>query len=184
VPPQVPSDKPKPSLPVEVAKPVELIKKPTIYQSGAGKQSPIRRVVEGLGSDGVLAQALDESAEKVNLNVGTAIPELFRSVLHSPGKENTVAKDAVKVKSNATANLLRLSCMVEDAMRTLYEQWVPPHGQELAVSLRKWWTQERLSRRVEACLPNRELDVVIVDGRIPIRCRFLCSCSCLQFFRI
>jgi hypothetical protein len=48
----------------------------------------------------------------------------------------------------------------------VYEK--PSHGKELAVILRKRWTQERLSRCVEACLLNRELDVVITDGKVPI----------------
>jgi len=168
MPPPVPAPlvsavKPKPSPSAGVAKPVEVIKKPTIFQSGAGKQSPIRRMVEGLSSDGMLAQALDEGAEKVNENVGAAIPELFRSVLPTPEKEKTV-KSIVESKNNAAANILKLPSAVDDALHTAYKKWAPPQARELAVSLRKWWTQERLHRRVEACLPNRELDVVVVEG--------------------
>ena len=166
--PQAPPTIPKPSPPVDVAKPVELIRKPTIFQSGAGKQSPLRRVVEGLGSDGVLAQALDEGAEKANISVGTAIPELFRSVLHPPETEKTGVRGAVENKSKISAaySLLRLPSTLNVTVHAAYEKWAPPQARELVMNLRKWWTQERPSRRVEACLSNRELDVVVVDGKL------------------
>jgi nucleoporin NDC1 len=167
---------------VAIGKPVELIKKPTIFQSGAGKQSPLRKVVEGLGSDGVLAQALDEGAEKVNVNVGTVIPELFRSVMQTPEKEKTEAKGAVENKGKKAASILRLPSTLDGVVHATYEKWAPPQARELIVSLRKWWTQERLSRRVEACLPNRELDVVVVDGRVSTPFRFLHLC--LRFFLV
>jgi nucleoporin NDC1 len=137
---------------MEVAKPVELIKKPTILQSGAVKQSLIRRVLEGLGSDGVLVQALDEGAEKGKVNVGMAIPTW--SVLHSPGKENMVVKSVVQVKSNAAGKSSKLPTRVEAAVCTVYEKWVPPQGTEPSASLWKWWAQKRLSKH--ASLPNRE----------------------------
>jgi hypothetical protein len=122
---------------VKVAKPVELMKKPTIFQ-----WSTLRRV-EGLGSDGVLTQTLDEGVEKLNVNVGTAIPELLRSDAF-PWEGECGVKNAVQVKSNAAGKSSRLPTMVEDAVRTVFENWVPRQGKELAVSLRKWWTQERL----------------------------------------
>lgn len=160
--PQTPAIKPKLSPSAEVAKPVELIRKPTISQSGVSKQSPIRRVMESLGSDGVLAQALDEGAEKVNMNVGPAIPELFRSVLHA-SQEKTEVKGTVEDKVTVATSILRLPGAVHSAVRGAYEKWVPSQSKEFAMSVQKWWTQERLSRRVEACLPNRELDVVVID---------------------
>jgi hypothetical protein len=77
----------------------------------------------------VLAQVLDEGVEEVNANMGTVIPELFRSVLYSLGKENTVVKDAVQVKSNTAGKSSRLVTTVEDAVRTVYEKWVPTAGE-------------------------------------------------------
>lgn len=164
--PQAPIAKPQPPPPMNVAKPVELIKKPTIYQAVACKQSPIRRVLEGLGSDGVLAQALDEGAEKVNENVVTTIPELFQSVLHPLEKEKTEMQEVVANKVRVAANFLRLPSIVQNVVHTVYDKWAPSQTKELVLSLQSWWTQERLSRRVETCLPNRELDVVIVDGKL------------------
>jgi nucleoporin NDC1 len=161
--PKAPATQPKPSPPTEIVKPVELIRKPSIFKPGAGKQSPIRKVVEGLSSDGVLAQALDEGAEKVNVNVGAAIPELFRSVLHSP-EEKPAVKGVVENKGKGAASILST---LDGAINVAYERWAPPQVREFAVGFRKWWTQERLSRRVEACFPNRELDVVVVDGKSP-----------------
>jgi hypothetical protein len=55
---------------VEVAKPVELMKKPTISQ-----WSTLWRV-EGLGSDGVLTQTLDEGGEKLNGECGHGDPRV------------------------------------------------------------------------------------------------------------
>jgi nucleoporin NDC1 len=122
-------------------------------------------VLEGLGSDGVLAQALDEGAEKVNENVITTIPELFRSVLHPLEMEKTEIQEAVSNKVKVAASFLMPPSIIHNALHVVYDQCAPLQAKELVVRLQKWWIQERLSRRVEACLPNRELDVAIVDGR-------------------
>jgi nucleoporin NDC1 len=106
------------------------------------------------------------------VNVATAIPELLRSDAFPWEGECCTSQKQRGGKSS------RLPTTVEDAVRTMFENWVPQQGKALAVSPQKWWTQERLSRCVEACLPNPELDVVVIDGRMPNPFPFLCSYLC------
>jgi len=114
--PQVPAVKTKPSPPVEVAEPVEMIKKPTVFQSGAVKQSLIRRVVVR----SIAVAGAGWWCGEVGRECVYSDPRVVPEVLHSPGKENTVVKVDVHM---------------------VYEKWVPLQGKALAPNLRRWWTQ-------------------------------------------
>jgi nucleoporin NDC1 len=148
---------PKASSPVNpaIATPTPLLRT-QIYQSS--RQSPIRTVIEALGSDGPLAQALDEGANAAN------IPELFRSVeavvLPTPAKEEV--KKSVEA---ATGVVARIKADAREVilrnMREVTPEWVV----DWAAGFRVWWTKERISKVVQTCLPNKEVDVAVIEGQ-------------------
>ncbi|KAG6816606.1 hypothetical protein H0H87_004698 [Tephrocybe sp. NHM501043] len=143
-----------PSRPSLAATPTPLIRA-SIFQS-AKPASPIRNVVDSLGSDGPLAQALDAGAEAAH------IPELFRSVesklMPTPVKEE-VKKSADKVESLVERYMKQAKEEIHEFAVTITPVWAA----EYFTQLRTWWTRERLERSAQSHLPNVELDVVIVD---------------------
>lgn len=127
-----------------------------IYQSS--RQSPIHTVIASLGSDGSLAQALDEGAHAAN------IPELFRSVeaavLPKPAKEEV--KKSVEA---ATGIITRIKAGVQASVSKSLETVAPPWAADFAEVAHVWWTQHRVSKVVQACLPNKEIDVALIEGK-------------------
>ena len=47
---------------------------------------------------------------------------------------------------------------------------------ELSRNLRLWWSEERISESVAACVPNKEVDIAVVNGTCIFRFHFPCSC--------
>lgn len=140
-----------------IATPTPLLRTP-IYQSS--RQSPIRTVIESLGSDGPLAQALDEGADAAN------IPELFRSVeaavLPTPAKE-----EVKKSVDAATGVIARIKADVRASLSRKLQSVTPVWAADVAAGIRVWWTKERVSKVVQVCLPNREVDVAVIEGAFP-----------------
>ncbi|KAG6853758.1 hypothetical protein C0991_001588 [Blastosporella zonata] len=152
-----------PAVPVTPARP-SVIDTPTplirtsIFQSSK-RASPIRNVVESLGSDGPLALALDAGAEAAH------IPELFRSVeatvLSTPAKVE-VKKSAEKVeKVESAADHYTKQAKAE--VHRVVVKFAPVWAAQWAAQLNAWWNRERLDKTAQSYLPNVELDVVIVD---------------------
>lgn len=142
------------------ATPAPLLRKP-IYQST--RDSPVRAVVDALASDGSLSQAIEAGA-----GAGAAsIPELFRSVesavLPPPAKEGVEA--GAEGPSGRTLGRARggIAAVVHGTVRRYAPEWANDLGRRWL----GWWAAERTSKAVEACLPSRELDVVVIEGRSP-----------------
>lgn len=138
-----------------VGTPAQLIRT-SVFQSS--KQiSPIRTVVESLGSDGPLAQALDAGAEAAH------IPELFRSVeaavLPVPAKEEV--KKAVEQAASLPDTVWR---RMKDKAREVLVRLTPEQVTKYSMRLDTWWNRERLGRTAQSYLPHAELDVAIVEG--------------------
>ncbi|GLB40861.1 putative nucleoporin protein Ndc1-Nup [Lyophyllum shimeji] len=149
-PPATPATATRPS----IATPTPLIRR-SVFKARQ-PSSPIQTVVESLGSDGPLAQALDQGAEAAH------IPELFRSV------ENAVLPEPTKeeVKKNvekATGLVERVPKRVKEELRRMVARVVPKRVKEYAGRLGVWCGKERLERVTASYLPYREMDVVIVQ---------------------
>ncbi|KAJ3526169.1 hypothetical protein NMY22_g10276 [Coprinellus aureogranulatus] len=162
---------PKPADPVKPAEkpipgtPVPLLRQ-SILRSQTGPFSPREAILDNIASDGPLAKAVEQTAEAAH------IPELFRSVrgtIASPLKESAVvvkAKDVVaKVEVVAGPGLLqRVKTALWKRVEESFEKHAPLPLKAEVEKFGKWWTGERVSRTVDACLPMRELDVVVMEG--------------------
>lgn len=137
------------------ATPTPLIRA-SIFQSGK-QVSPIRTVIDSLGSDGPLAQALDAGAEAAH------IPELFKSVeatvLPAPVKE-----EVKKSMENATGIVERLSNQATAVLKDSFIRLVPVQIADSVADLGEWWNRERVDKAVLVSLPNGELDAVVTEG--------------------
>lgn len=153
-PPPAPTPKFPPPPDPAIAKPAPLLRK-SIYQST--QHSPIRTVVESLGSDGPLAQALDAGADAAN------IPELFRSV-ESAVLPTPVKGEVKKSVENATGIIARTTNELKAIPSRFCQRFVPTWAAGIGAGVSVWWTEERTSKTVQACLPNKEVDVAIIDG--------------------
>ncbi|KAF6742573.1 nucleoporin protein Ndc1-Nup [Ephemerocybe angulata] len=157
----------KPSGPPAIGTPVPLLRQ-SILRSQAG--SPREEVLNTLASDGPLAKVVDQTAEAAH------IPELFRSVASTPLKETAVV-EAAKAAATTVAHPAGLVQRVKSALRKrvgdLYEQHAPEFVKEQVVGFVKWWTEDRISKKVDMCLPMRELDVVVIEVLTKMVCASL-----------
>jgi hypothetical protein len=113
--------------------------------------------LDALGSDGPLAQAFDAGAD------ATHIPELFRSV---EGKvmASPAAEEAKKNVGHVKGFGSKLKEGVTSTVTSFATLHIPEPVRDRARDVVEWWNRERLSRKVEASLAFRELDVIIIDG--------------------
>ncbi len=141
----------------DIATPTKLLRRP-IYKNM--KESPGQAALDALASDGPIAQALDAGAD------ATHIPELFRSVetkvLVSPVAEET-KKNVQQVKGLGS----RMKDSALSILTFYASRYIPEPVRDQVGQLLEWWKRERVSKTVEAALPFRELDVVVIDGTFP-----------------
>ncbi|KAF4607234.1 hypothetical protein EYR38_001294 [Pleurotus pulmonarius] len=151
---------PRAADPILPSTPKKLLQKP-IYQSA--RQSPIRNVIDSLAADGSFAQAIEE----------THVPEVFRSVTNAVVEPaNAAAKHEVqKVREAGMSFLGRLRSRVGGVASGALTQYAPARVNDLVETCHAWWTKERLGKVVEGYLPNRELDVLIVQ----VLARLVCA---------
>lgn len=151
-PPPVTAAPAPPPPPVTVpSTPISILRKPIQQQP---RQSPIRTVIDALASDGSLTKAVDAGADAVH------IPELFKSVEAAVLSKEEVNKSVQEAKSLVTQARSRLYGFISDAVG----KSIPAPAAGFVATWRDWWGRERLSKTVEACLPGRELDIVVIQG--------------------
>ena len=157
-----PPPKPKVELDPKLVTPAPFLRQ-RVFKATA--ESPGLAALDAFASDGPISKAVDAGAD------ATHVPELFRSVekhvLASPageeGKKNT---------NNAVGLSSRLNAQLTPLLHRLGTN-VPDPLKDSLGRLERWWSKERLSKVVEASLPFRELDVVVLDGK-----RFF-NCPCI-----
>ncbi|KAG6860815.1 hypothetical protein C0995_007316 [Termitomyces sp. Mi166 len=156
--PAAPAAPATPSRPSVVTTQTPLIRT-SIFKSNK-QASPVRNIVESLGSDGPLAQALDAGA------TATHIPELFKSVeaavLPTPKPKEEVKKSVEKVENTVG----RYVKQAKERLCKVAVANMPVCVNDFGTQLNIWWYKERLEKTAQSCLPNVELDVVIVDETI------------------
>lgn len=147
-------DKTKTAFSPDIGTPAKLLRQ-SIYKSAT--ESPTQAALDALASDGPIAQAVEAGAG------ATHIPELFRSV-----EKKVLASPAVgEAKKNVEHVKGYGSKLTEDVTSTLTSFaafHIPAPLRDRTVHVFEWWKGERLSRKVEASLAFRELDVIVVDG--------------------
>jgi nucleoporin NDC1 len=159
-----PLPKPKIEFDPKIVTPAPLIRQ-RVFKATA--DSPGLAALDALASDGPIAKVVDAGAD------ATHVPELFRSVekqvLASPAGE-----EGKKIKDNALGLSSRLNAQLASLLHRLVSN-VPDPLKETFGRLVRWWSKERLSKVVEASLPFRELDVIVLDGRLPYLHLYLVS---------
>ncbi|KAJ8081797.1 hypothetical protein PM082_007643 [Marasmius tenuissimus] len=145
----VPAPTSPPALP---ATPAKLIERP-IFQSS--KKSPLKTVIDSFAADGSFSQVVEAGAEAAHL------PEAIKNVedtLLRPGLER--GKGEVKKGLDGAKGIVeRTRGLAFGVIRRHAPGWV---GTGISKT-KEWWTEERLSRAVEGCVPFRELDAVAVE---------------------
>ncbi|KAG5637562.1 hypothetical protein H0H81_004139 [Sphagnurus paluster] len=153
-----PVSKSTPVVPTTPAKPLPATPTPlirtSIFQSNKASASPVRTVVEGLGSDGVFAQALDAGAEAAH------IPALFRSVEAAVLPAPTVREEVQKKAEEKASGLVQ---RVKGEVLGAIGRALPAGLATFSKGVQSWWTRERMERAAQTCLPNIEMDVVIAE---------------------
>jgi len=153
-PPVAPTPLPPPTTPpVLPATPAKLIEKP-IYRSS--NKSPLTTVIDSFAADGPFPRAVEAGAEAAHL------PEAIKNVenaLFKPGLEKGKG-EVQKGLDGAKSVLERMKGLVFGAINHHAPSWVS-NG---ISKTNEWWTEERLSRSVEGCVPFRELDAVAIEG--------------------
>ncbi|KAL0959063.1 hypothetical protein HGRIS_014363 [Hohenbuehelia grisea] len=147
--------------------PKKLIQKP-IFQ--ASRQSPIRGAIDALASDGPLAQAVDAGADAAH------IPELFRSVAGAVGSPKPVAaakEEAKKVADVGKGLVSRARAGLGANVYGAVSAYAPRSVNVAVEGWRTWWTKDRLGKVAEGCLPNRDLDVLIIEVLSHLTCASL-----------
>lgn len=144
-----------------VLQPTSLVATPTpllrqkIFRST--QESPVQAALDALGADGPIAKAVEVGAE------ATHVPELFRSV-----EARVLSTPAVKeVKKNVDSTKTtgsRLKGELTSITTTYTTRYTPELLKEGFRQMIDWWERERTSKVVQASLPFRELDVVVVEG--------------------
>ncbi|TDL20508.1 hypothetical protein BD410DRAFT_899434 [Rickenella mellea] len=164
---------PPPKLPEKPSTPI--IHKP-IYKSA--QSSPLSTLVDSIASDGRLTQAVQQTTDEV-----VGVPELFLSVastLSSPGRFFSSPPVASSSKAVVPAATTSGDTAVAKALalkdQGLAAEWVSHarNGVRLVgyvvrgtwwkdSGLSGWWTTERKNKVAVKCLPNKDLDAMIVE---------------------
>ncbi|KAG5716381.1 Nucleoporin NDC1 [Termitomyces sp. T112] len=161
--PATPAAPVTPSRPSVVTTQAPLIRT-SIFKS-SNQASPMRNVMESLGSDGALVQALDAGT------AATHIPALFKSVGATvlPAPKEEVKKRVEK----AEGSVGRYVKQAKEELRKVVVTNMPVWVNELGTQFDTWWNKERLEKIAQSYLPNAEVDVVIVDVLSTLVCASL-----------
>ncbi|KAG2034794.1 nucleoporin protein Ndc1-Nup [Suillus americanus] len=156
--PAIPKPKDPPSTP--------LIRK-AIFK--APRQSPLSSMLDSVSSESELSKAASAVAGEMEERASQMhIPELFRSVAPSsaaaPAANTVLAKPTSSIISSFIAQ-------VQSHSRDFVVSRCPAWLKESAIIWNKWFYRERLNKVVEVCLPNRELDALIIEALS----RFVCA---------
>ncbi|KAH6887245.1 nucleoporin protein Ndc1-Nup, partial [Coprinopsis sp. MPI-PUGE-AT-0042] len=157
------------------ATPAPLLRR-SILRSSVKTEEPL---LDTLSSDGPVARIVEDAAGKAQKAAEYVhLPDLFKSVSAKAAEVTppVVAKTEQAVVT-ATANprglVQRIVGSVTGAIMNSYEKNAPPQLKDEVENFMVWWTGERVSRLVDASLPMRELDVVVIEVLTRLVCASL-----------
>jgi nucleoporin NDC1 len=120
-------------------------------------ESPGLAALDALASDGPIAKVVDAGAD------ATRVPELFRSV-ETRVLSLPTGEEGKKTTNNTPGLSNRLNAQLTSLSHRLVMN-IPVPLKNASGRLGRWWSKERLSKVVDASLPFRELDIVVLDGK-------------------
>ncbi|KAG1726683.1 nucleoporin protein Ndc1-Nup [Suillus lakei] len=128
----------------------------------APRQSPLGSMLDSVSSDSELSKAAEAVAGEMEERANQMhIPELFRSV--APSSAAAPAANAVLAKptsSIVSSFIAQLGARRWDLVVDRCPAWL----KESTIRWNNWFYRERLNKVVEVCLPNRELDALIIEA--------------------
>ncbi|KAI6105938.1 nucleoporin protein Ndc1-Nup [Pisolithus croceorrhizus] len=128
------------------------------------QQSPLARVLNSLASDSDLSRATEEVAKEVKTAAKEAhVPELFRSVAVSATSAIPTSTVVTSIAHNPPTTL---SSFILFIRQRCYSALI--YGQ-----LNEWLVRERIHKRAEMSLPNRELDALVIESLSALVCASL-----------
>jgi nucleoporin NDC1 len=151
----------KPAAPVVAPSPgtpTHLIKKP-IYKPV--KPSPINKVLQSFAADGSFSQAVEAGVD------ATHIPEIFRSV-EDVLRPVAAAPETTVAPKQAIGPIAHLKDRGKNIFGDLIAHYTPAWVLEGSGGWTSWWRRERVNKNVDACLPRREVDVLVVEGALSL----------------
>ena len=149
-----------------VATPAPLLRQ-KIFRST--QESPVQAALDALGADGPIAKAVEVGAE------ASHVPELFRSVEARVFSAPVVIEAKRNIDNTKTIGS-RLKGELTSITATYATRYTPVLLKEGFRQMIDWWERERTSKVVQASLPFRELDVVVVEGNLFYCNLFFLSC--------
>ncbi|KIK76962.1 hypothetical protein PAXRUDRAFT_835155 [Paxillus rubicundulus Ve08.2h10] len=136
----------------------------------APQQSPISKVLDSFASDSHPMKVTDAvAAQEETRAKDVPIPELFRSV----STPTLAAAPVVDPQQQPVASPSILLAHVRQECGRLLRKYLPPWSREVAARWHEWWTRDRINKVSEMCLPNRELDALIVQVLAGLVCASL-----------
>ncbi|KAI6156590.1 nucleoporin protein Ndc1-Nup [Pisolithus tinctorius] len=171
--PAPPSPPPPVAAPATVSNPpsTPILRQP-IYKPL--QQSPLSRVLNSLGSDSDLSKATEEVAKEVEtLAKDVHVPELFRSVTASATSAVPASTAAISVAQNPPTSPSSLITSIKQGCCGHLVKYGPPRSREICTQLNEWLARERIHKRAEMSLPNRELDALVIESLSALVCASL-----------
>ncbi|KAH7890631.1 nucleoporin protein Ndc1-Nup [Phlebopus sp. FC_14] len=128
------------------------------------RQSPLGSMLDVLASNSEVPKTGDTAADGGATHPQVhevPLPELFRSTVVAPVAA-PLSGSAVAAGASPTASST-LSTRVKQECRALLIKYTPLRIKEASARWVEWWTRERVNKAAEMCLPNRELDGLVVE---------------------
>ena len=128
----------------------------------APRQSPLGSILDSVASDSTFSKAAEAVAGQVEERANQMhLPELFRSV--APSSVITPV-DNVNLAVPTPSMISDLIAQLQIRGKNLIIGHTPLWMRDTAIRWNEWLYRERLNKVVEACVPSRELDALIIEG--------------------
>ncbi|KAG6369285.1 nucleoporin protein Ndc1-Nup [Boletus reticuloceps] len=140
----------------------------------AQEQSPIAKVLGTFASDSDLSKATDAVASDLGARIVEApIPELFRSTSSLPAAATTPATTTAGATTPQQNLIGTYVSRATARCRGLVVKYTPLWCREVIAQWDAWWSRDRINKVTEKCLPNRDLDALIVEVLAGLVCASL-----------
>lgn len=138
------------------------------------QQSPLARVLNSLASDSDLSRATEEVAKEVKTAAKEAhVPELFRSVAVSATSAIPTSTVVTSIAHNPPTTLSSFILFIRQRCYSALVKYAPSCSRDIYGQLNEWLVRERIHKRAEMSLPNRELDALVIESLSALVCASL-----------
>ncbi|KAI5989819.1 nucleoporin protein Ndc1-Nup-domain-containing protein [Pisolithus orientalis] len=101
------------------------------------------------------------------------VPELFRSVTAYATSAVPASSAAISVAQNPPTSPSSLITSIKQGCCGHLVKYAPPRSREICTQLNEWLARERIHKRAEMSLPNRELDALVIESLSALVCASL-----------